>query len=126
MSVQVIRRTFEAKNHLPGSPEREALNKDPATSEYLPGQKYLVRRPYFMSNGEPNPSQKFHDETYSTKREAVERANLLRKLRSVPELLALLRQIRGKITTRHEDGTGDEKCIVEIYELIEPILKEES
>lgn len=38
----VIRRTFEAKKHPKGSPERTRLNMDAVTSEYLPSYRYQV------------------------------------------------------------------------------------
>lgn len=69
---KIYRRTFEAENHEFGSEQRMALNRDVLTSEYYHGQPWLVRTPAFMSDGTPNPVQKFHDRTFKTKREAQE------------------------------------------------------
>lgn len=41
--MQTVRRTFEAKKHPKGSPERAALNVDWLTSEYYSSYKYGVR-----------------------------------------------------------------------------------
>lgn len=41
-TLTVKRRTFEAKRHAPGSPERAAANKNPLTSEYYTGTRYLL------------------------------------------------------------------------------------
>lgn len=38
----VHRRTFEALKHPKGSPERERLNCDELTSEYMPSYRYVV------------------------------------------------------------------------------------
>jgi hypothetical protein len=38
----VTKRTFEAKNHLVGSAERDALNRNSLTSEYMPSYKYVT------------------------------------------------------------------------------------
>jgi hypothetical protein len=38
----IERRSFEAKKHPKGSPEREKLNTDPRTSEYMPSYKYVA------------------------------------------------------------------------------------
>jgi hypothetical protein len=67
---EVLRRTFEAQKHPKGSADRARLNLDPLTSEYMPSHRYLLRTPALMSDGTPNPVQKFYDNTYRTKAEA--------------------------------------------------------
>ncbi len=71
--AELLRRTFAAKNHPAGSPERAELNKDVLTSEYMPSYKFLVRRPFTMSDGTPHPTQKHIDETFPTKAAAAAR-----------------------------------------------------
>lgn len=71
------RRTFEAANHPEGSPERAALNCDTLTSEYQRSYRYAVRTPAVMSDGTPNPAQRFHTTTFTTKREAQAAMNAL-------------------------------------------------
>ncbi len=66
----LIRRTFAAKQHPPGSPERSILNLDAATSEYTTSRRYLLRRPAVMDDGTPHPTQKFWDADFTTKMEA--------------------------------------------------------
>lgn len=68
----IQRRTFEAATHPPDSAERARLNLDPLTSEYLTSHRYLVRRPALMSDGTPNPAQRFHTYTCRTKTEALD------------------------------------------------------
>ncbi len=68
---QIMRRTFEARMHPHGSPERAALNGDVKTSEYYTSQPYLLRRPFIMSDGTPHPTQPFIDRTFRTRREAA-------------------------------------------------------
>lgn len=46
----VHKRTFEAKNFPVGSPEREKLNKDSITSEYMPSHKYSVKGPHISTS----------------------------------------------------------------------------
>lgn len=46
MTGTVHKRTFEAKNHPKGSPERARLNEDPRTSEYMPSYRYVVIGPH--------------------------------------------------------------------------------
>lgn len=41
--MKVAKRTFEAMKHPKGSPERDALNQDALTSEYMTSYKYCVR-----------------------------------------------------------------------------------
>lgn len=69
-SPAIIRRSFCAAKHPKGSVERARLNLDAATSEYLPGERYIVRRRAVMSEGTPNPAQRFHDRGFRTKGEA--------------------------------------------------------
>lgn len=38
--MSVHRRTFDARNHPKGSPERARLNEDPRTSEYMTSYRY--------------------------------------------------------------------------------------
>jgi hypothetical protein len=40
--LDIIRRTFEAAKHPPGSEERAQLNRDARTSEYMPSYRYLT------------------------------------------------------------------------------------
>ncbi len=68
-SPAIIRRSFCAAKHPKGSVER-GLNLDAVTSEYLPGERYIVRRRAVMSEGTPNPAQRFHDCGFRTKGEA--------------------------------------------------------
>lgn len=69
---KVIRRTFEAEKHPKGSEERNRLNCNPITSEYLHGERYLVIWDAIMDDGTPNPSQEFHNRGFRTKHEAEE------------------------------------------------------
>jgi len=64
------RRTFAAKSFEKGSAERDGLNRDSLTSEYYPSKKFIIRTPALMSDGTPNPVQKFHEQDFTTKREA--------------------------------------------------------
>lgn len=41
--MKVVRRTFDAKRFPKGSPERDRLNNDNLTSEYLPSYRYVLR-----------------------------------------------------------------------------------
>ena len=41
--MKVARRTFEALKYAKGSTERELLNQDWLTSEYMPSYKYGIR-----------------------------------------------------------------------------------
>ena len=41
--VEILTRTFEAKSYPKGSKEREKLNEDSLTSEYMPSEKYEAR-----------------------------------------------------------------------------------
>jgi hypothetical protein len=70
MSALIHKRTFEAIMHPRGSEARKKLNEDVLTSEYFTGSPWLLRRPALMSDGSPNPSQKWHDSVFRTKREA--------------------------------------------------------
>ncbi len=56
----VKRRTFEAKKHPKGSPERAKLNLSSLTSEYMPSYRYVACE----NSGERTPF------TFRTKREA--------------------------------------------------------
>lgn len=40
--MKIYKRTFEAKKHPVGSPEREELNKSGITSEYMTSYKYQL------------------------------------------------------------------------------------
>lgn len=71
MNVEVLRRTFDAKNHPESSPERERLNRDPLTSEYMPSLRYLVRWPFLMNDGTPHPTQKHLSRGFKGKAEAI-------------------------------------------------------
>lgn len=64
----LYKRLFWAKRF----PNRVELNQDVLTSEYMPSQKFLLRQRAFMSDGTQNPSQRFHDLTFKTRREAEE------------------------------------------------------
>jgi hypothetical protein len=66
----VLRRTFAASGYAKGSPERTQLNLDGLTSEYLPSYRYIVRRPFVMSDGTLHP-QKRIDDHFRTKAEAL-------------------------------------------------------
>jgi len=69
MKSTILRRTFAAlKAESPE--ERDRLNADALTSEYFTGSRYLLRTPALMSDGTPNPVQKFHDRTFRTRKEA--------------------------------------------------------
>ena len=63
----VVKRTFEAANFAKGSPERQQLNADWLTSEYMPSYKYGVRE----DDGRQTPF------TYRTKAEAEQKASAL-------------------------------------------------
>ena len=67
----IIRRTFEAWKYAKGSKERANLNSDVVTSEYMKSYKYVLRCPAFLSDGTPNPAQKYHDRTFTNKGDAV-------------------------------------------------------
>ncbi len=58
----VYKRTFNAKNHPIGSKEREELNKNSITSEYMTSHKYTVKGPTFSR-------------TFKTKSEAQSKAD---------------------------------------------------
>jgi len=62
--IEIQRRRFTALQHPKGSPERDRLNLDAETSEYMPSHKYLVRQPL------AHPTQAFIHHTVRTKREA--------------------------------------------------------
>lgn len=79
-TATIHRRTFEAARFPKGSTERETLNKDVLTSEYMPSYRYLLRRPFLMSDGTPHPTQKYLDVTFTTRAEADAAANALRIL----------------------------------------------
>ena len=64
MKAELLRRTFAAKQHPIGSAERAAMNSDVLTSEYYPSQRYLLRRPFIMTDGTPHPTQPFIDRTF--------------------------------------------------------------
>jgi hypothetical protein len=62
--MKVVRRTFEAAKFPKGSPERDALNGDWLTSEYMPSHKYGL----LEDDGTKTPF------TYRTKAEAIAKA----------------------------------------------------
>ena len=62
--MQVTKRTFEAKQYPPGSPERSRLNEDWRTSEYMPSYRYGL----LTDSGEKTPW------TFRTKAEAIAKA----------------------------------------------------
>lgn len=66
----VLRRTFEARQYPKDSPERARLNLEALTSEYMPSYRYLVRRPFLMSDGSTHPTQPFIENAFRTKAEA--------------------------------------------------------
>ncbi len=70
MKPIVLKRTFEAARHPKGSAERERLNRDVRTSEYMPSMRWIVRRPCLMSDGSPHPRQPWVNDEFRTKREA--------------------------------------------------------
>jgi hypothetical protein len=49
---------------------RAVLNCDTLTSEYFPSYRYMTRTRAFMSDGTPHPTQKYHNRTFRTKKEA--------------------------------------------------------
>lgn len=63
--MKVLRRTFEALKHPKGSPERNRLNADNLTSEYMPSYRYVVRN----DDGSHTPF------TYRTKAEALSKVD---------------------------------------------------
>lgn len=65
-ALRVVRRTFEAKKHPPGSAERAKLNESAITSEYLPSYRYLVVSAAIAANYGPTCGAK----QFRTKREA--------------------------------------------------------
>lgn len=73
--ITIHRRSFSASKYAVGTPERDALNRDPLTSEYFTSHKYAIRRVALMSDGSQNPSQRYHTNTFRTKAEAILAAN---------------------------------------------------
>ena len=71
MKSEILRRTFKAKEYPKGSEEREKLNLDPVTSEYMTSYKYVVKTPCLMSDGTPKPGQHNNYRTCRSKQEAV-------------------------------------------------------
>ncbi len=65
--MHVIKRTFAARRHPPGSAARTRLNRDARTSEYMPSHRYML----VDSQGVSAPY------SYRTKSEAVEAARRL-------------------------------------------------
>ena len=70
MTIEVLRRTFAAPKHPPGSEERARLNRDTLTSEYYTSHRYMTRQPFTMDNGAPHPTQHCLCRTFTTKAEA--------------------------------------------------------
>ena len=62
--MNVVKRTFEARRHPPGSEARIRLNQDARSSEYMPSHRYML----VADNGTPMPY------SYRTKGEAVDAA----------------------------------------------------
>lgn len=71
MKSEILRRTFEAAKYPKGSQEREKLNEDSVTGEYMTSYKYILRKPFLMSDGTLHPNQKFISRSFRTKAEAV-------------------------------------------------------
>lgn len=65
--MHILRRTFAARSHPPGSAERTRLNSDARTSEYMPSYRYML----VADDGTPLPY------SYRTKAEAVDAAGRL-------------------------------------------------
>lgn len=70
MTIEVLRRTFAAAKHQPGSEKRAALNRDTLTSEYYTSHRYMTRQPITMDDGTPHPTQPFLCRTFKAKAEA--------------------------------------------------------
>ena len=70
MTIKVLRRTFAASKHPPGSEERATLNRDTLTSEYYTSQCYMTREPLTMADGTPHSSQRHLCRTFKTRAEA--------------------------------------------------------
>src|SRR4051812_39871701 len=66
MILKPIRRTFAAKRAT-SEEERQRLNLDAHTSEYMTGSPWLVRQPFTMDDGTPHPRQPFLNHTFRTK-----------------------------------------------------------
>lgn len=66
----LVKRTFEAEKYPKDSEERARLNLDGATSEYMHSHRYMVHKPFLMSDGTPHPRQKYIDYHFRTKTEA--------------------------------------------------------
>ena len=69
--IEILKRTFEAAKHPKNSQERVRLNCDPLTSEYSTGSPWLARFPALMSDGTPNPAQRWHNAGFKTKNDAA-------------------------------------------------------
>ncbi len=52
MTPEIVRRTFEAEKYPKGSLDRERLNLNAATSEYMPSHRYAVDRQSFRTKRE--------------------------------------------------------------------------
>jgi hypothetical protein len=72
--VEILRRTFEAAKHPKGSAERQRLNWDAITSEYMTSHRYAIRHPFLMSDGTQHPTQPYLVTTHRTKAEAIKKA----------------------------------------------------
>jgi len=70
MIIEVLRRTFAAVKHPPGSSQRVELNRDTLTSEFYTSHRYMTREPFTMSDGTPHPSQHHLCRTFKTEGEA--------------------------------------------------------
>jgi hypothetical protein len=68
---EVLRRTFEANKFPVGSLERDGLNLCPVTSAYLPGERYVLKAPFNMSDGSTHPTQPFTYRGFRTKAAAL-------------------------------------------------------
>ncbi len=72
MVYQIIKRTFEALNYPEGSEERKQLNRSGLTSQYFTSYKWIIRRPFYMSDGKSLHPQVWQDDEYKTLKEAKE------------------------------------------------------
>jgi hypothetical protein len=70
MTVEVLRRSFAAARHPPGSEARARLNRDTLTSEYFTSHRHMTRQPFTMDDGAPHPTQRYLCRTFKTKAEA--------------------------------------------------------
>lgn len=106
--IEIFKRTFDALKYLKGSAERNELNKNIITSEYMKSYKYAVVGPNF--------TRAFKTESAATTyKERIEKHN---QGESMNKLETLVNQIK-------EDKTHNESNIkyLELYKHIEEDLK---